>query len=71
MPLSGHVLACTILITWLCADTILCLQATITSAAAVEKVLKAQKGEPATIVGLQGAKCIYAPLVETVIEVCG
>eukprot|EP00123_Amoebidium_parasiticum_P018421 comp24198_c0_seq1/m.44425 comp24198_c0_seq1/g.44425 ORF comp24198_c0_seq1/g.44425 comp24198_c0_seq1/m.44425 type:complete len:757 (-) comp24198_c0_seq1:546-2816(-) len=42
------------------------LMATITGAAAVEKVIQATKGDPATIVGLQGTQCIYAPLVETV-----
>ena len=45
------------------------MQATITGAAAVEKVLKAKKGDASTVVGLQGSKCIYAPLVESVIEV--
>ncbi|KNC87425.1 hypothetical protein SARC_00462 [Sphaeroforma arctica JP610] len=42
------------------------LMATITSAAAVEKVLVAKQGDPATIVGMKGSKCIFAPLVETV-----
>eukprot|EP01134_Creolimax_fragrantissima_P000575 CFRG0575T1 len=43
------------------------LMATITSAAAVKKVLIAKNGDPATIVGLKGSHCIFAPLVETVI----
>eukprot|EP00123_Amoebidium_parasiticum_P018423 comp24198_c0_seq3/m.44434 comp24198_c0_seq3/g.44434 ORF comp24198_c0_seq3/g.44434 comp24198_c0_seq3/m.44434 type:complete len:601 (-) comp24198_c0_seq3:508-2310(-) len=39
---------------------------TISGAAAVEKVLMAKEGDPATIVGLRGWDVVYAPLVESV-----
>jgi 6-phosphofructokinase 1 len=43
---------------------------TISGAAAVEKVLRAKQGDPATIVGLKGYDIVFAPLVETVKNVC-
>lgn len=45
-------------------------QGTISGAAAVEKVLRAKQGDPATIVGLKGLDVVFAKLVEAVKDVC-